>query len=74
MKLWKDNRLDGEYEASLDELAGRFLLSEWADVEQHPMMFEHRVAMWLAEDESAVADRNDQRLLEDYIWDRVPSE
>lgn len=33
MKLWKDDRIDGEYEMTIDELARGFLASGWVDVE-----------------------------------------
>lgn len=33
IKLWRDNRIDGEWEISLDDLAAQFAGSRWAGYE-----------------------------------------
>jgi len=33
MKFWKDNRIDGEYDMTVDQIAEGFLASGWAEIE-----------------------------------------
>jgi hypothetical protein len=71
VNLWKDNRIDRAYTATLDELGERFAASEWADPERHPQSFDYRVGLWLTYGESAVCAESDQRLVEGACWDAV---
>lgn len=57
--LFKGNRLDGEYTATLDELHQRFSQSEAASIENWPWI--RQVATWLACEEEAVLETPEQQ-------------
>lgn len=62
--LWKNNRIDQEYQAQLSELAERFEASEWG---QQAWPLGRSLGVFLGHTEQATMDVADQNALLDYI-------
>lgn len=51
MKLWKDNKVDAEWELPDDEVASRFLASKYANPEEYPWPLERRLRVFISDNE-----------------------
>lgn len=55
MKLWKDNRIDQEWELVEEEIADRFLASKWADAEAWPWPLDRRLRAFMTEKDDGLS-------------------
>lgn len=51
MKMWKDNKRDGEWEMSDGEIVRRFLASKYGDLDQYPVGADRALRAFLTDHE-----------------------
>jgi hypothetical protein len=66
LTMWKDNRVDGEHEMAIEEIARLYLESSWAD---QPMNLERKVRSFMTDPDGPISsvwtdDETFQRLLD----------
>lgn len=69
MKLWKENRLDQEWESTFEEIYQGFKASEWYDV---PYPLERKLALYMTDSKylNSTYEKDDFLKLVDYIIKR----
>ncbi|GAI71785.1 unnamed protein product, partial [marine sediment metagenome] len=69
MKLWRENRLDQEWESTFEEIYQRFKASEWYDV---PYPLERKLALYMTDPKylNSTYEKDDFLKLVDYIIKR----
>lgn len=51
MKLWRENKISGEWDLSEHEIAERFLGSKYGDLEQYPWRLDRALPMFISDRE-----------------------
>lgn len=66
MKLWRENRLDQEWESTFEEIYQGFKNSEWYDV---PYPLERKLSLYMTDSKylNSTFERDDFHKLVDYI-------
>lgn len=49
MRFWRNNRIDGEFEMSIEDVAALFDQSELADFDAHPYSLDRRLRLFLTD-------------------------